>query len=76
MGIPANDPEVRDAVVDALRRRACNANRLIDCLAAETGYDADAVSNALWWLLDNRQIRVTPDRKIITEEDNDAVPED
>ena len=55
--------EVQEAVQEALRERTYSPEELIDRLQAR-GFDDGTIRESIWQLLDGRQIRVTPNRKL------------
>lgn len=63
---PAKANEVQEAVQEALRERTYSPEELIDRLRQARGFDDGTIREAIWRLLDGRQIRVTPDRKLAT----------
>lgn len=54
---------VRDVVREALNEREFAPKELVDLLRARTGYTDRVIRQAIWRLLDGRQIRVTSARK-------------
>ena len=61
---PAEANEMQEAVQEALQERTYSPEELVARLRQARGFDEDTIREAIWRLLDGRQIRVTPDRKL------------